>query len=487
MLPYLEIANEMKIIERGASGHRPRQGPQPLGPVGRFSLALAGILLVTAVVVGGVTSYLLDRYVQDETARFTRDAVASHFGRVFEEDVFQRQLAADERDLLEIIVSFHFSIYNVVATQFFDTNGTIVFSYDESEIGRRIEPAGEEGLAAALSGTSYTERTDVVGDSRYAALPALSASYTPIVSANPTAAAHEHGTASGVSATAVFHTLETWVSVRDGDRLIGAAVVWRDLAAIDRALRQMQMSTTVIIACAALVLWLVLRGVYVRSSRQIMSQSHALGAALAETERTYDTTLQALSNALDVRDSETEGHSRRVVDYMELIIAQLPVAPAHLATLRRGALLHDIGKIGVPDSVLRKPAALSDAEWVIMKRHPEHGARIISRIPFLQDVSRIVRHHHERWDGKGYPDGIAGAAIPLGARIFAVADSFDAMTSDRPYRRAMSVKDARVEVARCRGTQFDPEVVDAFVAVPVERLTAISDDAPHTHPRIHAV
>jgi putative nucleotidyltransferase with HDIG domain len=247
------------------------------------------------------------------------------------------------------------------------------------------------------------------------------------------------------------------------------------------------MSTSALIALAALLLWLVLRGVYVRSSRQIMSQSHALGAALAETERTYDTTLQALSNALDVRDSETEGHSRRVVEYMELIIEQMPVVPGHLATLRRGALLHDIGKIGVPDNVLRKPAALSDAEWVVMKRHPEHGARIISRIPFLEDVSRIVRHHHERWDGKGYPDGIAGEAIPLGARIFAVADSFDAMTSDRPYRRAMSVKDARVEVSRCRGTQFDPDIVDAFVLVAVERLDAIADDAPHTHSRAHAV
>jgi putative nucleotidyltransferase with HDIG domain len=471
----------MKIFGRGASG------ALPLGPVGRFSLALAGILLVTAVVVAGVTSYLLDRYVQDETTRFTREAVASHFGPVFKEDVFQRPLATDERELLEIIVSFHFSIYNVVATQFFDTRGTIVFSYDESEIGRRIDPAGEAGLAMALAGSSYAARTDVVGDSRYAALGTSSASYTPRPSAASTADYHEHATASRARAPALFHTLETWVPVREGDKVVGAAVVWRDLAAIDRALRQMQMSTSVIIACAAFLLWLVLRGVYVRSSRQIMSQSHALGAALAETERTYDSTLQALSNALDVRDSETEGHSRRVVEYMELIIAQLPVAPGHLATLRRGALLHDIGKIGVPDNVLRKPAALSEAEWVVMKRHPENGARIISQIPFLREVSRIVRHHHERWDGKGYPDGLAGDAIPLGARIFAVADSFDAMTSDRPYRQAMSVKDARVEVARCRSTQFDPDVVDAFIAVPVERLVAIADDAPRTHSRAHAV
>ena len=464
----------MKIFGRGN-----------LGPVGRFSLALAGILLVTAVAVAGVTSYLLDRYVQDETARFTREAVASHFGPVFEEDVFQRPLATEERELLETIVSFHFSIYNVVRTQFFDTKGTIVFSYDESEIGRRIDPVGQAGLAAALGGSSYAARTDVIGDSRYAALGTTA--YPPSASANPAGGEHDHAAANGAPAPALFHTLETWVPVREGDKLVGAAVVWRDLAAIDRALRQMQMSTSVIIALAALLLWLVLRGVYVRSSRQIMSQSKALGAALAETDRTYDTTLQALSNALDVRDSETEGHSRRVVEYMELIIAQMMVAPDHLATLRRGALLHDIGKIGVPDNVLRKPAALSEAEWVVMKRHPEHGARIISQIPFLEDVSRIVRHHHERWDGKGYPDGIAGEAIPLGARIFAVADSFDAMTSDRPYRRAMSVEDARAEVARCRGSQFDPEIADAFARVPVERLDAISDDAPHTHPRFEAV
>jgi putative nucleotidyltransferase with HDIG domain len=462
-------------------------GRGDLGPVARFSIALGAILFVTALVVASVSSLLLDRYVQDETSRFTSDAVASHFGPVFKEDVFKRPLADDERELLETIVAFHFSIYNVVSTQFFDPSGTIVFSYDESEVGRLIDPASNEGLAAALAGRTYAERADIVGDTRYANPSTAGASYSPIPGASP-ASDHEHAAAAaGAPTPELVHSLEMWVPVREGDTLIGAAVVWRDLSSIDRALRQMQMSTSTIIALAALLLWLVLRGVYVRSSRQIMSQSQALGAALAETERTYDTTLQALSNALDVRDSETEGHSRRVVEYMELIIAQLPVAPGHLATLRRGALLHDIGKIGVPDNVLRKPAALSEAEWVVMKRHPEHGARIISQIPFLEDVSRIVRHHHERWDGKGYPDGIAGEAIPLGARIFAVADSFDAMTSDRPYRRAMSVKDARVEVARCRGTQFDPDVVDAFVRVPIERLDAIADDAPHTHPRSQAV
>jgi putative nucleotidyltransferase with HDIG domain len=244
----------------------------------------------------------------------------------------------------------------------------------------------------------------------------------------------------------------------------------------------MQLTMTAIILAAAVLLWLILRGVYVRSSKQIVAQAKALAVSLHDRERTYDATLQSLANALDVRDTETGGHSDRVLQYMDLVIEQVGAEPASLTMLRRGALLHDIGKIGVPDDILRKPAALSESEWATMRRHPEYGARIVAGIPFLEDVSTIVRHHHERWDGKGYPDRLAGEDIPVGARIFAVADSFDAMTSDRPYRRAMSIQTACAEVARCRGTQFDPTVVDAFARIPHERLARIAAEAPHAHP-----
>jgi putative nucleotidyltransferase with HDIG domain len=250
---------------------------------------------------------------------------------------------------------------------------------------------------------------------------------------------------------------------------------------------RIQVSITGIILAAAVLLWLVLRGVYVRSSKQIVAQATALKGALVDRERTYDSTLQSLANALDVRDSETGGHSDRVLRYMDLVIEQVEVDAASLSMLRRGALLHDIGKIGVPDNVLRKPAALSEAEWVIMRKHPEYGARIVAGIPFLEDVSKIVRHHHERWDGAGYPDHLAGESIPLGARIFAVADSFDAMTSDRPYRRAMSIEAACAEIMRCRGTQFDPAVADAFALIPHDRLALIAAEAPHTHAVVVAI
>jgi putative nucleotidyltransferase with HDIG domain len=445
---------------------------KPLSPLARFSITLAAILAVTAVVLAAGTAFLIDRYVEDETARFTQSSVASHFGTVFSEAVFEQPLSDADLDALQTIVSFHFSIYGVVATQFFVPSGAIVFSYDEDEIGQRVSPATSPGLTKALSGAAHSERTTIVADLRYARPLAGS-------SGAPYAGSHEHGTVDTKPQLATVDALETWVPVERDGNVIGAAVVWRDIAPVQAALRSMQLTSASIIALAAALLWLLLRGVYARSSQQIVRQADALSAAVVEIETTYDRTLQALSNALDVRDSETEGHARRVVAYMELIARQLGIGDDELSVLRRGALLHDIGKVGVPDRILRKPAALSEAEWATMKRHPDLGARIIGGIPFLEHVAAIVRHHHERWDGGGYPDALAGEAIPLGARIFTVADSFDAMTSDRPYRSAMSVEEARREVDSCRGTQFDPRVVDAFLAIPLERLREIQDSAPH--------
>jgi putative nucleotidyltransferase with HDIG domain len=443
-----------------------------LSPVARFSITLGAILAVTAVVLAAGTAYLIERYVEEETARFTQSSVASHFGTVFSEDVFDHPLSESDRESLESIVSFHFSIYGVVATQFFLPNGSIVFSYDEDEIGQRVSAGASGGLREALAGNAHSERTMIVADLRYAKPGAYP-------SAEPSTGTHVHGSVDPTSQLATIDALESWVPVEREGRVIGAAVVWRDMTPVQSALQAIQLATALIIALAAAVLWLLLRGVYARSSQQIVRQAAALSAAVVEIETTYDRTLQALSNALDVRDSETEGHARRVVAYMELIARELGVDDDELAVLRRGALLHDIGKVGVPDRILRKPAALSEAEWTTMKKHPDLGARIIGGIPFLEHVAAIVRHHHERWDGGGYPDGIAAEAIPLGARIFTVADSFDAMTSDRPYRSAMSVEEARREVDRCRGTQFDPRVVDAFLGIPVARLREIEGAAPH--------
>jgi putative nucleotidyltransferase with HDIG domain len=456
-----------------------------LSPVARFSLALGAVLTVTALVLGAGTAYLVGRYVDDETTGFTQEAVASHFGSVFSDDVFQRGLTADERQELLTVVTFHFSIYHVVGTEFFDRDGTIVFSYDSDEIGRRLDPATYPELASTLAGTRSAERTTIVADPKLG-VPGSTVGYGTFNTHHMVMDPAAGSAATPGPGTREIRALEAWVPVSQNGQVVGAVVVWRDIAPIDAALMRIQVTIAAIMALGAALLWLVLNGVYARSSKRIVAQAGALEDALALRERTYDATLTALTSALDFRDNETGGHSDRVVGYMELVLEQMNIRGAELATLRRGALLHDVGKIGVPDSILRKPTALSESEWGVMKRHPEFGARIISGIPFLEDVARIVRHHHERWDGMGYPDGLKGDRIPLGARIFAVGDSFDAMTSDRPYRRGLLIAAAREEIRRCAGSQFDPAVVTAFMSIPVERLAAIADDAPHTHSRVAA-
>jgi len=184
-----------------------------------------------------------------------------------------------------------------------------------------------------------------------------------------------------------------------------------------------------------------------------------------ELEESYESTLEAMITALDFRDNETHGHSRRVVEYAVMVAQAMNVGEPDLSWIRRGAILHDVGKIGVSDAILRKPGKLDAAEWEEMKRHPEMGYRMLKHIRFLQPALEIVHCHQERWDGSGYPHGLKGEAIPLGARIFAAVDTFDAMTSDRPYRAALSIEAARDEIRRFSGIQFDPKVAEAFLAI----------------------
>ena len=184
-----------------------------------------------------------------------------------------------------------------------------------------------------------------------------------------------------------------------------------------------------------------------------------------ELRDAYTGTLESLVTALDVRDQETRGHSVRVATHSLEIARMLGVySEEELATVYRGALMHDVGKIGVPDAILLKPAKLTDEEWEFMRRHSALGYRILAQVPYLRPAAKIVLAHHERWDGDGYPRRLKGENIPLGARIFALADTYDAIISDRPYRRGQTADAAMQEILRCAGTQFDPQVIEAFEA-----------------------
>ena len=193
-----------------------------------------------------------------------------------------------------------------------------------------------------------------------------------------------------------------------------------------------------------------------------------LDRALNSLEGAYRSTLKALTAALETRDSETHGHSERVVSYSLRLGREYGLNSEEMKALEFGSLLHDIGKIGVPDSILRKPAKLTEEEWVRMREHPLHGQQILRGIEFLQGAARVVAQHHEQWDGSGYPVGLRGEDIDVCARIFAVADAFDAITSDRVYRRGKSYEAAAKELDDWAGRQFDPKVVEAFHRVPKE-------------------
>ena len=193
-----------------------------------------------------------------------------------------------------------------------------------------------------------------------------------------------------------------------------------------------------------------------------------LDKALNSLEGAYRSTLKALTAALETRDSETHGHSERVVTYSLRLGREYGLSSEEMKALEFGSLLHDIGKIGVPDSILRKPAKLTEEEWVRMREHPFHGQQILRGIEFLQGASRVVAQHHEKWDGTGYPLGLRKEEIDICARIFSVADAFDAITSDRVYRRGKPYEAAAQELDDWAGRQFDPKVVEAFHRVPKE-------------------
>jgi putative nucleotidyltransferase with HDIG domain len=218
---------------------------------------------------------------------------------------------------------------------------------------------------------------------------------------------------------------------------------------------------------AALPFLLILGGaiLLVQRQRELLEQDRQaeLRAGREEVDQSIDDTLRGWARALEFREQEVAGHSWRVVDLTLDLARWMGVGESEIPNLRRGALLHDIGKMGIPDKILLKPGSLSEEEWQAMRLHPVYAARFLDGIPYLKPAMAIPSYHHERWDGSGYPDGLAGEAIPLPARIFAVVDSWDSLLSDRPYRDAWPREHALRYIKDKAGTHFDPKVVEVFL------------------------
>jgi putative nucleotidyltransferase with HDIG domain len=215
----------------------------------------------------------------------------------------------------------------------------------------------------------------------------------------------------------------------------------------------------------------------VAARTELLQQAKSdLERAMHDLERSYDITLEALGDALDLKDAETEGHSKRVTAFTIAIARAMELPSERVRVIARGAFLHDVGKMAIPDAILRKPGRLTPEEQMEMRKHARLGFEMLRKIPFLHEAAQIVYAHQERFDGSGYPRGLKADQIPLGARIFAVADTFDAITSDRPYRAAQSISSARREIQKHSGHQFDPIVVDTFMSISDELWQKLRDE-----------
>jgi putative nucleotidyltransferase with HDIG domain len=265
--------------------------------------------------------------------------------------------------------------------------------------------------------------------------------------------------------------LEVYAPIEDasGKREIGAYEIYADPRHSEQLIAANKRVIWVAVALVFLALYLALAVLVRTASRTLRRQAASLAARTAELSEAYEVlernaleAVETLNATVDARDPYTAGHSQRVQEIALAVAEELGLGGAERDAIALAGLFHDIGKLGVPDAILTKPAKLTQQEYELMKLHPADGANIVAKFGRLQGAVPMIRHHHERWDGGGYPDGLAGEAIPLGARIVGLADAWDAMTTDRPYHRALERNEAEAELRRNRGTQFAPSVVDAF-------------------------
>jgi putative nucleotidyltransferase with HDIG domain len=267
------------------------------------------------------------------------------------------------------------------------------------------------------------------------------------------------------------HLLEVYAPILSADRhkVLGVYEIYADPTGLEQTLASRRQMIWMTVAAVLLALWaalaLLVRGAsrtLTRQTRELRERSRDLLASYERLEESSLEAIESLNATVEAKDPDTAGHSLRVQRVALAIAAQLDLSAQQVDALRFGSLFHDIGKIAVPDGILVKPSKLDYWEYAQMKTHSAEGARIVEKFGRLREAVPIIRHHHERWDGQGYPDGLAGDAIPLDAAIVGLADAWDAMTTDRPYHRALSCDEALMEVRSARGTQFSPVVVDAF-------------------------
>jgi putative nucleotidyltransferase with HDIG domain len=421
-----------------------------------FLLASAGILFIGATTLGWLLTTSLQRQALDDTSTSLTQYV---------DGVLRPQLVRGDK----LHVSPHLPLQlktqlrqqpDLLSVKVWRPDGTLVWTNRAPRrIGRRFSSA----LLGDLGATIEKRRT-------HASISTLST--------------EEDAVERGLGVDHVFEVYAPIMSV-DGKRALGAYEIYAKPqhaeSFIASGKRVIWMGVIAVFASLYTALALLVRKASATIKRQALTlrtRSRELMDSYRRLEVSSLEAIESLNATVDAKDPYTAGHSARVQGIALAVAEELGVARERLDAIRFGGLFHDIGKIAVPDSILTKPDKLDDDEYAAIKRHPADGAEIVAHFSRLHDAVPIIRHHHERWDGDGYPDRLSGDAIPAEACIVGLADAWDAMTTDRPYRKALSVDEAAAEVRRCRATQFSPPVVDAFFAAFRLRPALFEPNAP---------
>ena len=447
-----------------AAGSELRQGRQRRAL--ERSLTLLNVFLLASAVIlvagGTLLGWTLTRTLHQQALDSERWALARYV-----DGVVRPKLVRDNRVVItrwgdKALRTSLASQPDVVSVKVWRPDGRLAWaSLDQSRIGKRFPPDGP--LQTALDGTPSASFASTASDGDedaaevHLGLPSLLQVYAPIMAA-------------------------------DGKRVIGAYEIYANPSSVDKLIGSRRRMIWIALAVVFVGLWGALALLVRRASRLLRRQNERLRAhtaRLAEANRLLEESaldaVASLNATVDAKDPYTAGHSQRVQRIALALAEELGLDRAQGEAVRFAGLFHDIGKIGVPDAILTKPGRLTELEYEIVKRHPEEGAKIVGRLHRLHDAVPAVLHHHERWDGNGYPHGLAGDEIPLEAAIVGLADAFDAMTTDRPYSDARPVDEAAEEIVRNRGTQFAPAVVDAFLAV-FERTPTLFESAEPAEP-----
>ncbi len=415
-------------------------------------------IIVIAVGLGVVADAVMERVI---TAQWTRAQVALWsvpVTGILDADDLQAPLDAEKRAAMDRVFAQRFRSAGAVNLKVFALDGMLVYSADGAGVGTFSD---EDEISKVAAGAVVAE---VVREG------------------NEPESASQHEEFGDL--------VEVYLPLRDadGETIMGVLEVYESFAPIAQDVRRATLGLWLALGIGLSLLYAVQIGVVRRAERRLSetlgeseSLSERLGSSLRELEEHSMGTLQALIAAVDAKDSYTAKHSMCVADHALAVGKALRLSEQELVELERACLVHDIGKIGVPERILLKPARLTEDEHRLIREHSETGASIVASVPFLRGIADVVRHHHEFWGGGGYPEGMSGTSIPRLARVIALVDAFEAMTTDRPYRPALSIEEARAEILRFRGIQFDPEIVDVFV-----RLLDEGGISPAQHARAEA-